>query len=72
VTIERMRLKGTVDSFDGVDQVVANLKKSRCIGDIKRGRVQRNREEKIEFTLDALYVCGQNAVTGNTLAGTEG
>ncbi|WP_373045546.1 pilus assembly protein PilM [Vulgatibacter sp.] len=61
VTLERLRLKGTVDSFDGVDQVVGGLKKSRCIGEIKRGRVQRNRSEKIEFTLDALYVCGQNA-----------
>jgi general secretion pathway protein L len=71
VTLERMRLKGTVESFDGVDQVVSGLKKSRCIGDIKRGRVQRNREEKIEFTVDANYVCGNNAA-GTTVAGTEG
>lgn len=72
VTLERMRLKGVVDSFDGVDQVVAGMKKSRCIGDVKRGRVQRNRDEKIEFTIDAAYVCGQNANAGNTVAGTEG
>lgn len=60
-TLERLRLRGVVDSFDAVDQVVAGLKKARCIGDVKPGRVQKNREEKIEFTLDALYVCGQNA-----------
>lgn len=60
-TLERLRLRGVVDSFDAVDQVVASLKKARCIGDVKPGRVQKNREEKIEFTLDALYVCGQNA-----------
>lgn len=70
VTLERMRLKGTVESFDGVDQVVAGLKKSRCVSDIKRGRVQRNREERIEFTIDAAYVCGTS--TGTTVAGTEG
>jgi len=61
VTLERMRLKGTVDSFDAVEEVVAGLKQSRCVADVKRGRVQRTRDEKIEFTLDALYVCGQNA-----------
>jgi len=60
-TLERLRVRGTVDSFDAVDQVVAAMKKSRCVGDVKPGRVQKNREEKIEFTLDALYVCGQNA-----------
>ena len=70
VTLERMRLKGTVDSFDAVDEVVAGLKKSRCVADVKRGRVQRNREEQIEFTLDALYVCGHNAQNAGAL--TEG
>jgi len=60
-TLERLRLRGTVDSFDAVDKVVAELKNARCVGDVKPGRVQKNREEKIEFTLDALYVCGQNA-----------
>ncbi|AKU91329.1 type IV pilus biogenesis protein PilM [Vulgatibacter incomptus] len=60
-TLDMVRLRGSVDSFDAVDQVVAELRKSRCIGDVKPGRIQKNREEKIEFTLDALYVCGQNA-----------
>ncbi len=61
VALDRLRVRGVVDSFDEVDQVVAELRKSRCIGDVKPGRVQKNREERIEFTLDALYVCGQNA-----------
>lgn len=69
VTLERLRIRGLVDSFDGVDEVVAGLKKSRCIGDVKQGRVQRNKEERIEFTLDALYVCGSNA---DKAAGQEG
>ncbi|HWV39334.1 MAG TPA: pilus assembly protein PilM, partial [Vulgatibacter sp.] len=60
-TLERLRVRGTVDSFDAVDQVVAAMKKSRCVGDVRPGRVQKNRDEKIEFTLDALYVCGQGA-----------
>lgn len=73
VTLERMRLRGIVDSFDGVDQVVAGLKGNRCIGEVKRGRVQRNKEEKIEFTLDALYVCGQNGdKAGGASTGQEG
>lgn len=61
VTLQKLKLRGVVDSFDGVDQVVAGLKRSACFGEIRRGRVQKNREEKIEFTLDVLYVCGQNA-----------
>jgi len=59
--LDRLRIRGVVDSFDAVDQVVAELRKASCIGDVKPGRVQKNREEKIEFTLDALFVCGQNA-----------
>lgn len=70
VTLDRLRLKGKVDSFDGVDQVVAGLRQSLCIGDIRRGRVQRTKDEKIDFSLDALYVCGQNA--GNATAGVGG
>ena len=70
VTLERMRLQGKVASFDGVDQVVAGLKQSPCVGEVRRGRVQRNREDRIEFTLDAAWTCGQNA--GKAGAGTEG
>lgn len=70
VSLDRLRLRGVVDSFEGVDQVVGNLSQSRCIGEVRRGRVQRTRDEKIEFTLDALYVCGQNA--DNSGASQEG
>lgn len=61
VTLQKLRMRGLVDSFDGVDQVVAGLKKSSCFGDVKRGNVKRTKDDKIEFTLDVLYVCGQNA-----------
>lgn len=70
VSLDRLRLRGVVDSFEGVNQVVGNLSQSRCIGEVRRGRVQRTRDEKIEFTLDALYVCGQNA--DNSGASQEG
>ena len=61
VTLQKIRMRGLVDSFDGVDQVVTELKKSSCFGDVKRGNVKRTKDDKIEFTLDVLYVCGQNA-----------
>ena len=61
VTLQKLRMRGQVDSFDGVDQVVAGLKQSSCFGDVKRGNVKRTQDDKIEFTLDVLYVCGQNA-----------
>lgn len=61
VTLQKLRMRGLVDSFDGVDQVVAGLKRSSCFGDVKRGNVKRTKDDKIEFSLDVLYVCGQNA-----------
>ncbi len=61
ITLQRVRFKGLVDSFEGVDQVVAGLKLSSCFGDVRRGRVQRTKEEKIEFVLEASWICGQNA-----------
>jgi hypothetical protein len=69
--LDRFRIRGSVESFDAVDQVVAGLKKSRCIADVKRGRVQRQ-AERIEFTIDALFTCGQNAENAAAVAGREG
>ena len=66
ISLEQARLKGTVDSFDGVDQIVTELKRSSCFGDVKRGKVQKNREEKVEFTIDVSWVCGQNADKAGT------
>jgi general secretion pathway protein L len=66
VSLEQARLKGVVDSFDGVDQIVAELKRSTCFGDVKRGKVQKTKDEKVEFTLDVSWVCGQNADKAGT------
>lgn len=63
-SLDRLRIRGVVDSFDAVEQVEAALKKSECIGQVNRGRMQKNREEMIEFTLDAQYVCGQAGKVG--------
>lgn len=60
-SLDKLRLTGIVDSFEGVEQVEAALRKSSCIGEVRQGRVQKNREEKIELTLDAHYVCGQGS-----------
>lgn len=57
--LDRLRLSGVVDSFEAVEQVEAALREQECIGDVRQGRVQKNREDKVELTLDATYVCGQ-------------
>lgn len=58
-TLDRLRLSGVVDSFEGVEQVESALRGSNCIGEVRQGRVQKNRDDKVELTLDALYICGQ-------------
>lgn len=63
-TLDRLRLSGVVDSFEGVERVEAALREHACIGEVRQGRVQKNREEKVELTLDATYVCGQEEAKG--------
>lgn len=58
-TLDRLRLSGIVDSFEGVEKVEAALREQACIQDVRQGRVQKNRDDKVEMTVDANYVCGQ-------------
>jgi len=62
-TLDRLRLSGVVDSFEGVERVESALREHGCFGDVRQGRVQKNREDKVELTLDATYVCGQQEET---------
>lgn len=58
--LQRIRLRGQTESFDGVDQLVSALKGYRCFQDIKRGRVQKNREgTHIQFELDINVQCAE-------------
>lgn len=63
-TQDRLRLSGVVDSFEGVERVESALREHECFGDVRQGRVQKNREDKVELTLDATYVCGQEEAKG--------
>jgi len=62
-TMDRMRVSGVVDSFEGVERVESALREHECIGEVRQGRVQKNRDDKVELTLDATYVCGQREET---------
>ncbi len=58
--LQRIRLRGQTESFDGVDQLVSALKGYRCFQDIKRGQVQKNREgTHIQFELDINVQCAE-------------
>jgi general secretion pathway protein L len=62
VQMERIRVRGETESFDGVDQLVLALKGFRCFQEIKRGKVQKNREgTKVQFDLDVHVQCPETA-----------
>ena len=65
ITLNRMRIRGTVDSFDSVDKLTAELKSFKCFTDIKRGKVAKAQKDpsQIEFTLDVEVGCAEPGAT---------
>jgi general secretion pathway protein L len=61
ITLNRMRLKGSVDSFDAVDKLTTKLKEYRCFSAINRGKVEKSKIDptRVDFTLDIEIGCGQ-------------
>lgn len=65
VQLERIRLRGETESFDGVDQLVGALGDYPCFDEIKRGKVQRSRDNsKVEFDLDIHVDCSKDGAGG--------
>jgi general secretion pathway protein L len=59
VQLERIRIRGETESFDGVDQIVAALKGFKCFQEIKRGKVQKSKDgTQVLFDLDIRVQCG--------------
>jgi general secretion pathway protein L len=59
MTAGRMRLRGTVDSFDSVDKLTASLKTYKCFTNISKGRTEKDPKAagRIAFTLDVEVNC---------------
>jgi general secretion pathway protein L len=58
ITLERVQLHGETESFDAVDQLVTALKGFKCFQEIKRGKVQKNKDgSKVLFDLDVRVQC---------------
>ncbi len=58
VQLDRVRLRGETESFEGVDQLVGALKGFKCFHDIKRGKVQKDKSgAKVLFDLDIRVQC---------------
>ena len=60
MTSGRMRIRGTVDSFDSVDKLTASLKTYKCFANISKGRTERDpksQSQRISFTLDVEVNC---------------
>lgn len=62
VQLDRVQIHGESETFDMVDQLVSALKSFKCFQEIKRGKVQKNKEgTKVLFDLDIRVQCGESA-----------
>jgi general secretion pathway protein L len=53
-----VRMRGTVESFGKVDDIVSALRKDRCFGDVKQPTSTKAREgNKVNFSLEFSYTC---------------
>jgi general secretion pathway protein L len=53
-----VRMRGTVESFGKVDDIVSALRKDRCFGDVKQPTSTKTREgNKVNFSLEFSYTC---------------
>jgi len=54
-----VRMRGTVESFGKVDDIVSALRKDRCFGDVKQPSSQKARDgsNKVSFSLEFSYTC---------------
>ncbi len=59
MTTGRMRVRGTVDSFDSVDKLTNALKTYRCFTTVNKGKVDRDNksQNRVAFSLDIEVNC---------------
>jgi len=54
-----VRMRGTVESFGKVDEIISALRKDRCFGDVKQPGTTRARDgsNKVNFSLEFSFTC---------------
>ena len=53
-----VRMRGDARSYDAVDNLVAEIQKNKCFGDVKKGKLAKGKDDRIGFDLDATWTCG--------------
>lgn len=61
VVEEVLRLRGDAKSYEAIDTLVEQLQADECFGEVKKGRLVKGKDNRIDFDLDASYVCGHGA-----------
>ncbi|MBS2029039.1 MAG: pilus assembly protein PilM [Deltaproteobacteria bacterium] len=61
ISLSRMRLRGTVDSYEALDKLSNALKSYKCFSAINPGKTEKDKKDptKIDFQLDIEVGCGQ-------------
>lgn len=58
VVDDLLRMRGDAKSYEAIDDLVEKLQADVCFSDVKKGRLAKGKNNRIDFDLDAKYVCG--------------
>lgn len=57
VVDDLLRLRGDAKSYEAIDDLVERLQADACLADVKKGRLVKGKNNRIDFDLDARYTC---------------
>lgn len=62
VVDDLLRMRGDAKSYEVIDDLVEKLQADACFGEVKKGRLAKGRNNRIDFDLDAKYVCARGGL----------
>lgn len=64
ISDNEVRLRGDAKGFDVVDVLVGELKKNECFTEVRKGKLTKTKDNRVDFDLDATYACPQAKKAG--------
>ncbi|MBN2359583.1 MAG: pilus assembly protein PilM [Deltaproteobacteria bacterium] len=69
ISLERIRVKGTTDSYEAVDKIVEGLQKGRCFTNVQKGSARQS-GDKVSFGVTIDLSCSGQPTDGAAGSGT--
>lgn len=64
IDLERISVRGLTDSSKQIDAIATALKGHRCFKEVKEGKVEKTKDNKVSFRLDIQVQCPEQAQSG--------